>query len=256
MAKAKRLPLEGCYVISLRPVGAHDSLRRAAAAQGARMLALSPWRIETQDDAGTRRALRAALAAGIVVATSPAAVRSASALHALRTRRGQVWCAVGAGTAAALHRAGIDAVVSPTRMDSEGLLALDELRGVRGCDVGLLAAPGGRDLIAPMLRKRGARVARADVYRRVETAPSPVALSSLHGLRAKTWLALSSGEALQRTLSRLPADLAGKLRKADVAAASERLAQAARAAGFGGHVAVAASARPRDLVAAMVAAIG
>ncbi|HET7126837.1 MAG TPA: uroporphyrinogen-III synthase [Lysobacter sp.] len=256
MAKAKRLPLEGCYVISLRPVGAHASLRRAAAAQGARLLALSPWRIETQDDAGTRRALRAALAAGIVVATSPAAVRSASALHALRARRGQVWCAVGAGTAAALHRAGIDVVVSPTRMDSEGLLALDALRNVRGCEVGLLAAPGGRDLIAPALRKRGARVLRADVYRRVETTPSPVALARLRALRTKPWIALSSGEALRCTLSRLPADLSGKLRGANVAAASERLAQVARDAGFRARTVVAASAQPRDLIAAMAAAIG
>jgi uroporphyrinogen-III synthase len=107
------MPLAGCYVISLRPVGAHASLRRAAAAQGARVLALSPWRIETQSDAATRRALREALAADIVIATSPAAVRAASALHSLRKRHGQAWCAVGAGTAAALRRTRIDQVVSP-----------------------------------------------------------------------------------------------------------------------------------------------
>ena len=63
-------------------------------------------------------------------------------------------------------------------------------------------------------------------------------------------------EALSLVLSRLPADLAGKLRNADVAAASERLAQAAREAGFCGRIAVAASARPRDLVAAMAGPIG
>ena len=125
MVKAKREPLAGCYVISLRPVGAHAPLRRAAAARGARVLALSPWRIETQADAATRRALQAALAADIVIATSPAAARAANALQALKRKRGQCWCAVGAGTAAALRRAGIDAVVSPSRMDSEGLLALE-----------------------------------------------------------------------------------------------------------------------------------
>ena len=249
------MPLAGCYVISLRPVGAHASLRRAAAAQGARALALSPWRIETQSDATTRRALRDALAADIVIAASPAAVRAASALHALRKRRGQTWCAVGAGTAAALRRTGIDEAVSPSRMDSEGLLALDELRGVRGRAVGLLAAPGGRGLIAPTLQKRGATVLRADVYRRVEVALSSGVLARLRALRAKPWLALGSGEALNLALARLPADLAGKLRNADVAAASERLAQAARDAGFRGRVVVAASARPSDLVAAMAGAI-
>ena len=256
MAKAKRAPLAGCYVISLRPVGAHGPLRRAAAAQGAKLLPLSPWRIEAQGDAATRRALRDALDADIVVATSPAAVRAASVLHPLRTRQGRLWCAVGAGTAAALHRAGIDDVVSPSRMDSDGLLALGELRSIRGRSIGLLTAPGGRGIIAPTLRKRGAKILRADVYQRVEAPLSSAALARLRALRTKPWLALSSGEALRRALMRLPADLADKLRGADVVAASERLAQAAREAGFRARIVVAASARPRDLVAAMAAAIG
>jgi len=255
MAKARPLPLAGCYVISLRPVGAHDAMRRAAAAQGARTLALSPWRIEVQADAANRRALHETLRAEIVIATSPAAARAASALHPLRMRRGQCWYAVGAGTAAALRRAGIADAVSPPRMDSEGLLALAGLRALRGREVGLLTAPGGRGLIATALRARGAKVLRADVYRRVEVALSPVSLSRLGALRARSWLALSSGEALQRVMPRLPAQLAERLLRADVAAASERLAQAAREAGFGGRVVVAASARPRDLVAAMAASI-
>ena len=116
------MPLAGCYVISLRPVGAHASLRRAAAAQGARVLALSPWRIETPSDAATRRALREALAADIVIATSPAAVRAASDLHALRKRHGQAWCAVGAGTAAALRRAGAPYSLSPGQLGTETLV--------------------------------------------------------------------------------------------------------------------------------------
>src|SRR3546814_9894190 len=37
--------LAGCYVISLRPVGGHAAIRRAAATLGARVLALSPWKL-------------------------------------------------------------------------------------------------------------------------------------------------------------------------------------------------------------------
>jgi uroporphyrinogen-III synthase len=256
MAKAMPPALAGCYVISLRPVGAHDAMRRAAAAHGARVLALSPWRIEAQFGDAIRRALREALAADIVLATSPAAVRAATALQRLRKRRGQAWFAVGAGSAAALRRAGIDGVIAPARMDSEGLLALPGLRSLRGRSVGLLTAPGGRGVIAPALRHRGARVLRADVYRRVEAAPSPTAQARLRGLRARPWLALGSGEALLGLLSRVPADLADTLRAADVAAASERLAQLAREAGFGGRIVIAASARPRDLIEAMAAPFG
>lgn len=254
MASQVRKPLAGCYVVSLRPVGGHDAMRRAAAALGARVLALSPWRIDPRSDAATRRDLRAALSADIVVATSPAAVRAAATLQPLRLRHGQAWCAVGSGTAAVLRRAGIDAVAAPERMDSEGLLALAELRSVRGRRVGLLTAPGGRDLIAPALRTRGAQVLRADVYDRKGIPIPPLAVGKLRRMRTRPWLALGSGEALQRTLAALPVDLATKLRGADVAAASARLAQVAREAGFGGRIVTAASARPRDLLAAIASA--
>ena len=135
--------LSGCYFISLRPVGGHEALRRAAAAHGARVIALSPWRLESRSDAGTRTALRDALSASKVVFTSPAAVRAACGLRTLRARRDQAWFAVGSGTAAALRRNGIAEVIAPMRMDSEGLLALPGLRDVRGT---VLMQPAARHL--------------------------------------------------------------------------------------------------------------
>src|SRR3546814_19390365 len=42
--------LAGCYVISLRPVGGHAAIRRAAATLGATVLALSPWQLALRDD--------------------------------------------------------------------------------------------------------------------------------------------------------------------------------------------------------------
>lgn len=245
--------LQGCHVLSLRPAGGHQSLRRAALREGARVLALSPWRIEPRRDAEAVRALRSALRASHIVFTSPHGVRSAAALQPFRMRRGQNWFAVGEGTARALRRAGIETVHAPTRMDSEGLLALPGLERVRAVDVGLVTAPDGRERIAEELRRRGARILRADVYARVPIAPAAIAVAKLQTLRGCLWLALSSGEALHRTLDSLPAPALRVLRRARVAAASPRLAELARQAGFD-RIAIAASARPRDLVAAMAAA--
>ncbi|GGK16228.1 uroporphyrinogen-III synthase [Luteimonas terricola] len=239
----------GCYVISLRPVGGHGAVRRAAAALGARTLALSPWRIAQLDDDKARSTLRQALAAPRVVFTSPAAVASAAALQALRPRAGQAWVAVGAGTALALRRAGAGDIESPARMDSEGLLALPSLRDVQGVDVGLVTAPGGRGVIAATLASRGARVLRANVYERVPVAPSPRALAALRALDAPAWLLLSSGEALEHVLATLPDDALARLRDASVVAASERLADLARERGLR-VAAVAASARPAAMLAA------
>lgn len=236
-------------MISLRPVGGHAALRRAAAAHGARVLALSPWKLVAREGAGSRARLRAALHADCVLFTSPAAVRAAAAMCRLRPRRGQFWGAVGAGTAAALHWAGIAEVVAPARMDSEGLLALPQLQAVRGLSIGLVTAPGGRDRLATALQRRGASLLRADVYDRVPIAPAPRAIRALTTLDAPLWLALSSGEALDRLLATLPPDAGAILRRARVLAAGARLALHARRSGFD-DVRIAASARPRDLLAA------
>ncbi|MGY1531378.1 uroporphyrinogen-III synthase [Luteimonas sp. A649] len=240
--------LSGCYVISLRPVGGHGTVRRAAAALGARTLALSPWRIAQLDDPNVRGTLQRTLASPRVVFTSPAAVAAAATLQPLRPRPDQAWAAVGAGTALALRRAGAGHVGSPERMDSEGLLALPSLRDVQGLDVGLVTAPGGRGVIAATLARRGARVLRANVYERVPIAPSPRAVATLRALDAPAWLLLSSGEALEHVLATLPGDALARLQEAAVVAASERLAGLARERGLR-VAAVAASARPAAMLA-------
>jgi uroporphyrinogen-III synthase len=236
------------YVISLRPRGQHDALRRAAAARGARVIALSPQRIELRDDRTARATLRAALNAPVVIFTSPNAVRAASALRTLKRRRAQQFLAIGEGTARALRRAGIDDVHAPARMDSEGLLALPALAALRG-DAGLVTAPGGRDRIAAGLRAQGVRVLRADVYTRIPVPPPVRAVAALRAKPRHLLLALSSGEALQQAWAAIPDDVRAVLVQARVLAASERLAALARAHGFI-DIRVARSARPRDLIAA------
>lgn len=238
------------YVISLRPQGGHAALRRAAAAQGARLIALSPWRVVARSDGRTRQALANALSAPRVLFTSPNAVRAAAALLPLAGESGQVWIAVGSGTAAALRKAGIDEVVFPSRMDSEGLLALPSLRVLAGTQVGLVTAPEGRETLAPALRQRGAEVLRADVYAREPVALSVRALRKLRALDAPAALALSSGGALKRLLESAPADVLERLRSQPVVAVSARLRQLARDAGFA-EVELAEGSLPVQLIAVM-----
>lgn len=241
--------LAGCYVISLRPAGAHTALRRAAARLGAHTFALSPWRIAHRDDDATRAALAQALAADVVVFTSPPAVAAARALQPLAGRADQSWLAVGAGTARVLARAGIEGVQAPARMDSEGLLALPALASVAGRSVGLVTAPGGRGVIAQALRDAGADLRRADVYIRLPTPPAPARIDLLLALPDPWLLPLSSGEAFTRTLAALPSAALARLRGAQVLAASDRLAELARASGFT-RIRRAADARPASLLAA------
>lgn len=240
----------GWYVISLRPQGEHAPMRRAASSHGARVIAVSPWRLQLREDDEARDALRRALAASRVLFTSPAAVRAASRLQVFQQQPGQHWIAVGSGTGDALARAGIDGVVTPTRMDSEGLLALPCLQDPDGQDVALVTAPQGRDLLANTLRGRGANLLRADVYARVPVMLSANTLNRLRTLDAPVGLALSSGAALERVLTLLPVQLVQQWQAMPVAAASPRLLQAAREAGFSAAQ-LAEGPRPRQLLAAL-----
>ncbi|HVK51599.1 MAG TPA: uroporphyrinogen-III synthase [Pseudoxanthomonas sp.] len=223
---------EGWYVISLRPSGDHETLRRAAARRGARLLALSPWRIQLRDDAATRAALAQALDAERVLFTSPAAVTAAASLQTLQARSQQIWLAVGAGTAQALHQHGITQVRYPTRMDSEGLLALPELQQLRGARLGFVTAPDGRNVLAPRLAERGAQLLRADVYARQDLPLLATAVARLQNLAGHACILISSGGALDRVLAQLPPEPRAAMLALPAVAASERLAEHAHATGF------------------------
>ncbi len=242
--------LAGWYVISLRPSGAHGSVRRAAAALGARVLPISTLRLLSLD-AGV--ALDAALACPVLVFTSPAAVRFARAQRPLVATPGQAWLAVGSGTATALRQAGVAEVRMPNdRADSEGLLALPELQSLRGQSVGLVTAPGGRGLIGETLAQRGARVHLAEVYRREPLIPRPARIGLLEALPGLSALLVSSAEAFDALWSRLDEPARTRLRQRPVVASSPRLA--ARLAGDAfAAIVIADGAAPNALLAALAA---
>ena len=235
------------YVISLRPRGEHDQLRRAARRLGAGCIAASPWALRPRDDADSHARLQEALALSKVIVTSPAAARAAATLHPLRVRSGQQWFAVGAGTAMALRRAGVAEVTAPARMDTEGLLGLPGLTAVAGERIALITAPGGSGELAPALEARGATILRADVYERVPLPPDPRAVNAVRALNAPAVIALSSGEALTHLVATWPDDVVARLQACPVVAASDRLATIARDLGFA-RVGRAAGPRPAQLV--------
>ena len=91
--------------------------------------------------------------------------------------------AIGRATAAALADAGFKDVVSPQQsIDSEGLLAMPQLRGVEGRHIILVKGQselGGRRLLEQTLGARGARVTLLECYRRAPLVPDAVAREAL-----------------------------------------------------------------------------
>ena len=76
--------------------------------------------------------------------------------------------AIGPGTRRELVRSGFADVLAPEhRADSEALLELPALTGVRGKRVAIFRGAGGRELLATVLAERGATVEYAECYRRM-----------------------------------------------------------------------------------------
>lgn len=225
-------PLRGIRIAITRPVGAGGPLARRVLALGGVPLQLPGSRLTAAGDPrAARAALADVLAGDVVIFTSPAAVRFARKLMALRPR-GMV-LAPGAGTLRALHRADVRRAIAPAREDSEGILALPGLTNVRGCQVGIVGAAGGRGLLDQQFAARGARVSHANVYQR-----RPARLDRRHAEalqrdpRKPLYALLSSVQALGNILDALPDEACRILLAGTAIASSDRLATAAREAGF------------------------
>lgn len=242
-------PLSGWYVISLRPTGGHDALRRAVAHRGARLLPMSPVALRPLPAGDS---LPLALAADRVLFTSPAAVRYAAAQMPLRQNPGQIWLAVGASTAATLAQYGIRAQFNPKRMDSEGLLSLPAMSDLTQCDVGLVTAPEGRDVLIDTIAQRARALHIAHVYKRQPRNIGAAAWQRLRAHRGPLAIAVSSGQALQAWLRQCPTDLRERVLAAVAVAASARLCQTVDALGTRTCI-VATSAQPTALVEALAA---
>jgi uroporphyrinogen-III synthase len=249
--------LAGATVVLTRPAASAQALRRRIRALGGVALALPGVSLRAcPDRAAAQTALQQARGADLVVFISPSAVRFAFALDPkLRFTRATQVCAIGAATARALLRRGVKNVLRPAaRADSDALLALPELAHVRGKRVVLVAAPGGRELLAQTLHARRARVAYAHVYARTAPRFTRRQLAALEQAGAPLVTLLSSAEVLDNLRAALPLDLFARLAEGELVVSSERLAAAARASLFA-NVHVAASALPADLAAGAVAAL-
>ncbi len=215
-----------------RPAGTARALARLVAARGGVPRLLPGLSLRAMPSAAVDVAWRQAQGAEVMVFTSPAAVRFALRHGPLRSRA--YLLGVGRGTRDALRRAGHARAQAPARGEerSEGVLAHPLLREVRGRRVAVVTAPGGRDLITPSLRRRGARVERVDVYQRVAPRLTRRHADMVRQLRADAVLLVTSAQALDHLLELLPVDAAENLRERRIVVSSERLAAHARKAGF------------------------
>lgn len=169
------LPLAGIGVLVTRPRQQAGALCRLLEAQGAEALCFPAIEIVAADGGGAPQPIASY---DLIIFVSSNAVRYGAAL--LEQRRDLTLAAVGPATARALNQAGYRvSVLAAQGSDSESLLAHERLAVVAGSRILLVKGADGRELLEQELLRRGAQVARAEVYRRECARPSAGELQRL-----------------------------------------------------------------------------
>lgn len=144
-----------------------------------------------------------------------------------------VYLAVGHGTQAELHKATGQKVMIPNvRFDSEGLLALPCLAKMQGKRVLILRGYSGRELLAEILKKRGAYIDYYQPYQRIAVDLNGQYVVNLWQQKEINAALITSVELLQRLIDIVPQAQHNWLKKITIYAPSKRITDKARLLGW------------------------
>lgn len=238
-------------VLLTRPEPAVTRLARAIEQRGFDVLLCPVVELApSADPVQVRGALGRALPADWIIFVSAAAVTHGLACVPPGGLGDTRIAAPGPGTARALRDAGFATVLAPaSEFNSEGLLALREFQQVKGRRVVICNAPGGRDLLARTLRRRGADVREVHVYRRLTQPPPAGSAEAIKRAPALITL-ITSAAVLSALHDGLERAAWRRLLGQRLMVSSERLAARARDAGFR-HVEVIDGADDDSVLAAL-----
>ncbi len=176
-----------------------------------------------------------------LILTSAESVRRSVELLGAETLSACPLVVPGPGTRDVANSLGLKQVVCPKSVgNSESMLALAELKDVKGLRVIILAAAGGRQLLAKTLAARGAMVDCLHVYRRLPRRLPEATLAALAQARSSACLLASAG-ALHGLKEQLDPELWQRVINGVMVAPSPRVAELAEKMG-GSRVERAASA--------------
>ena len=115
------------------------------------------------------------------------------------------FAAIGPITSQELHGFGAKQVLTPTdKFDSESLLALPEMQAVKNKKIMIFRGVGGRDVLAEILKARGAHITFAECYQRKNPQTNSDVLAQLYVEKKLHGIVVTSSEAMRNLL-----DLAG-----------------------------------------------
>jgi len=226
-------PLSGLGVIVTRPVRQAAAIATRLATLGANPIIWPAIVIVPPEDRSALDAVHARLDAFDVAIFVSANAAEFGAPAPSRWPAGLRILAPGPGTAEALAAVGLPgAIVPTTTFDSEGLLALPQLREVAGKRIAIFRGQDGRELLGERLRARGAMVEYVACYRR--EAPSGDATGLIDTVRdgRAHVLTLTSVEGLDNLAGAIGPTGVARFSALKTFAPHPRIVEAARACGL------------------------
>ncbi len=225
-------PLHRRWIVVTRPAHAAASLCSAIESAGGNLIRCPLLAIEPVTPRDTGRDI--ADYSAVIFISANAVCYGRSLLSLAQRADAPTMLAAGAATAAALRKAGVNAVVSPPRSaGSEGLLGLPALQpdAVAKRDILIVRGQGGREHLAEVLRKRGASVDYIEVYRR--TKPQAAVDLGPYWQRGQLdVIIITSGESLTNLVAMAGNEHRAHLMATKLLVVSKRIAQQARRLGF------------------------
>lgn len=229
--------LDGITVLVTRPQQQAGELVDAINAAGGSAIAFPVIEIRARSAAAVAADAAALPPPDISIFISRNAVE-----HGLDYAAGQL-AAIGPTTAAAIRDAGGSVDICPaTGFDSEHLLDEPAFQELAGKNVRIVRGNAGRELLADMLRQRGARVDYLSTYERTLPQYSDQALLTLE----KRWaggeidaVVIMSVQSLQNLAALLPDTCAKRLRSTPLVTPAARVLKEAESAFSGAHVTLA-----------------
>lgn len=249
---SKPVTLEGMRILVTRPKAQASGLAEQITRVGGEPVLFPVIEIEQIEPTAISSTTEQIQRAKIILFVSQNAVEAAL-LHWSQTlfSPNQIIAAVGRSTARALERHGFRSVLRPTRADSEGLLQLEALQAVDGCEVVIFRGEGGREHLAAELRRRGAQVSYIECYRRRQADSNINALLKSWSRRAIDAVTVTSGETLERLYQMSGALGRVWLSKTALITASQRQSELAYEKGFR-QVITASGASDSEMITALL----
>lgn len=203
-------PLEERRVVVTRGVDKTDQLPELLEATGATVVKvplISPVATASRADirsAVSRLGEGGEAAPRWLVLTSETAVTLVTAAVGAAALAGLAVAVVGPATAAALRALGVDATVVAPGQEADSLAAELATVGVDGARVLVIAAAGGRQVVAPVLVAGGAHVEVLDAYRTVMPEGAAERLRAVFAGPAVDAITFTSGSTVRHCAVALP----------------------------------------------------